>query len=136
MTPAAQGPDFAAMELQAQQSADWFLARGNRPDLIVIEWPTVYANKEEDPNDLLCLTAVNAGIVARLRAAGVKTTVRPILARLWTEGTPKKIRQARYLKGLSEAEAAIVGAVLPKFLRHNTVDSCHMAEWVAKRVGG
>lgn len=95
-----QGPDVVALEAQCEQAAAWFLARRARADLIAFEWPTIYdprvAEKqgrhdqaEKDPNDLLGLTAINLGILQRLRAAGVKAPSRAVLARLWTQGTPK-----------------------------------------------
>ena len=105
--------------------------------MIGYEWPTVYDPRvnpsadEKDPNDLLPLTAINLGILQRLRSAGVRAPARPILARIWTKGTPKRIRQRRYLERLATrpAELAIVSAIKPASLRHNTIDACHMGEW-------
>ncbi len=131
----APNPDLAALELQAEQAALWFLGRPKHADLIVVEWPVVYGGpRDEDPNDLLNLTAVNVGTLARLRAAGVKTPSRGVLAPLWTAGTPKGKRQGHYLDSLKPSEKIVLDQIKPASLRHNVIDSAHLGKWIAERI--
>ena len=140
-----QGPDGVAIEHVIRLGTAWFLERP-APTLIVYEWPTIYPGSEENPNDLPALTAIDLGIVSRLRAAGVIAPACPVLARIWTGGTKKSIRHRRWLGDeksvgtvvgkISDAERAILEEIRPPHLRHNTVDACTMGIWVAVRGRG
>lgn len=142
-SPGFDGPDLPAIEAVCELAAQWLIWRVRLLDyppvsVIAFEWPTVYGDaseREEDPNDLLLLTAINLGILGHLRQAGITLPARLVLARLWTKGTPKRIRQARYLSKITPAEKAILDAIKPAGLRHNTIDAANMGRVVTDALG-
>ncbi len=92
---------------------------------LALEWPRVYATRiasgasPGDPNDLLGLAAVSAGIAA-LYAPAAATSYCPSE---WKGQMPKDVCQKRINARLNSRELAFVMAVKPAGKRHNTWDA-------------
>ncbi len=128
-------PDvYGAFEVAARAAALCSAAVLDMPvDLVVIEWPRVRDNGEEDPNDLLLLTFVHGLILERLFAEKILEGVRiaPVSADRWTSGLKKGIRQLNFIETLDAEEFAILDQIEPESLRHNVTDSVHLGKWAS-----
>lgn len=135
--PGWAGPDWPAV-LATSAGLSAFVERHRDADVAVFEWPQIYPDKDgeerqEDPNDLLPLTAVLHGPIETARRLGIHVAI--VYPRLWTKGTPKKIRHKRFLAEaadggkLTPAERALITKIKPAHLRHNAVDGAQLAKW-------
>jgi hypothetical protein len=103
-----------------------------RPDTLVIEWPQIYvrARSKGDPNDLLLVAGVAAGVVASVRA-GCVFMPKPAD---WKGQVPKEIHNARAMKRLSPAEAALVAPAGPASKLNNAIDAVGLGLWALGRM--
>lgn len=136
--PGWNGPDLKAATNTSLQLTALVERYGPGCDALVVEWPQVYPPKPgedrpEDPNDLLPLCFVLHGPCEAARKIGLP--VAAVAPRIWTKGTPKKIRQKRWLLPAAEggkltaAEHALITKIKPVGLRHNAVDGAHLTKW-------
>ena len=116
--------------------AAWVRPRtlGGGVSLVVYEWPQIYrASKSKgDPNDLIALAAVGAGVAAFLAADEIRTpTPHEWIGNLpkATKGDPwKSPRAMRIASRLSPAERARVPD------SHDAIDAVGLALWAAGRL--
>lgn len=124
--------DLAAVLSTAREAVAVLLTWGAF-DLVVIEWPEVYADssqKAENPNDLIPLAMMHGLVLTELRRTSPGTRVLAVRPKLWTKGTPKKPRQDQWRARPFNASAVkLCDAVMPASLRHNAVDAAHLSQW-------
>lgn len=109
------------------------LAEHTNLDLLVIEWPQIYARAKSkgDPNDLLMVAGVAAGILISVDAA----TVLMPTPHQWKGTTPKDIHNARVLKRLTAREASVLKTrCIPKTLENNAIDAIGLGLWALGRM--
>lgn len=120
VSPFASGNQAGESAAMAAAVAEW----AGVVDLVVIEWPRVYATRiragqsSGDPNDLLALAGVDAAVAALVGARSASYCPSD-----WKGNVPKDVMGARILGRLSAAEQSLVMTVTPAGKRHNAIDA-------------